>query len=160
STTGRRTRSPRRRGRGRVPAAELAPGRRPALLSRMHDLLRLTLVELCDALRSRRASPVELMRAVLDRIDATNPDLNAVCVQRDPGACLADARAAEARIARGDARPLDGIPLGVKELEDVAGMITCEGSMLFKDRVATRDSVQVERLRAAGAIVVGKTNAP
>src|SRR5262249_56517305 len=60
----------------------------------------------------------------------------------------------------GEGRPLEGIPLGVKELEDVAGLVTAEGSLLFKDRIAQRDSVQVARLRAAGAIVVGKTNAP
>jgi aspartyl-tRNA(Asn)/glutamyl-tRNA(Gln) amidotransferase subunit A len=124
------------------------------------ELLTITLVELCDALRARRASPVELMHAVLARIDETNGDLNAVCSRRDPDACLADARAAEARIARGEGRPLEGIPLGVKELECAAALPWTEASPLFADRVATEDSVQVARLRAAGAIVVGKTNAP
>ena len=126
----------------------------------MDELLNLPLVDLCAALRARRASPVELMQAVLARIDEANPDLNAVCARREPEACLADARAAEHRILSGDARPLEGIPLAVKELEDVAGLVTAEGSLLFKDRVASEDSVQVARLRAAGAIVVGKTNAP
>ena len=68
--------------------------------------------------------------------------------------------AADLRIARGEARPLEGIPLGVKDLEDAAGLVTSEGSVPFKDNLAERDSVQVSRLRAAGAIVVGKTNAP
>ena len=126
----------------------------------MHELLTQTLTELCATLRERRASPVELMEAVLARIGETNPDLNAVTSQRDADACLADARAAEARIARGEGRPLEGIPLGVKELEEVAGLPWTEGSMLFRDRVATRDSLQVARLKAAGAIVVGKLNAP
>jgi aspartyl-tRNA(Asn)/glutamyl-tRNA(Gln) amidotransferase subunit A len=126
----------------------------------MHELLRLTLVELCDALHARRASPVEVMEAVLRRIDETTPDLNAVCTRRDPDACLADARAAEARLARGEGRPLEGIPLGVKEMEPVAGLAWTECSPLFADRVATHDSTQVTRLKAAGAIVVGKTNAP
>ena len=126
----------------------------------MHPLLELTLVELRDALRARRASPVELMEAVLSRIDATHADLNALSQRRDPEACLADARAAERRLAAGDPRPLEGIPLGVKELEDVAGLRSTEASLLYADRVPTRDSIQVERLRAAGAIVVGKTNAP
>ena len=125
-----------------------------------HELLTLTLVELCDRLRARRASPVELMQAVQARIDETNPDLNAVCSRRDADACLADARAAEARIARGEARPLEGVPLGVKELEPVAGMPWTEASPLYRDRVAGEDSVQVSRLKAAGAIVVAKTNAP
>jgi aspartyl-tRNA(Asn)/glutamyl-tRNA(Gln) amidotransferase subunit A len=126
----------------------------------VHELLTLTLVELCERLRARRASPVELMEAVLARIDETNPDLNAVCSRRDAEACLADARDAEAHIARGEARPLEGIPLGVKELEHAAGLPATEASPLFADRIATTDSVQVARLKAAGAIVVGKTNAP
>src|SRR4051812_32588139 len=98
----------------------------------MHDLLRLSLVDLCAALHARRASPVELMEAVLARVDETNGDLNTVVVRRAADACHADARAAEARIARGDARPLEGIPLGVKELEDVAGLVTAEGSFLYE----------------------------
>jgi aspartyl-tRNA(Asn)/glutamyl-tRNA(Gln) amidotransferase subunit A len=126
----------------------------------VHELLTLTLVELCDRLRTRRASPVELMQAVLARIDETNPDLNAVCSLRDRDQCLADARAAEARVARGETRPLEGVPLGVKELEPVAGMPWTEASPLYRDRVASEDSVQVSRLKTAGAIVVAKTNAP
>jgi aspartyl-tRNA(Asn)/glutamyl-tRNA(Gln) amidotransferase subunit A len=126
----------------------------------VNKLLTLTLTELCETLRRKRASPVDVMQAVLVRIDETNPDLNAVCSRRDPGDCLADARAAEARIRRGEARPLEGIPLGVKELEHAAGLPATEASPLFADRVAADDSIQVSRLKAAGAIVVGKTNAP
>ncbi len=126
----------------------------------MHELLSLSLIEITDRLRRRTASPVELMQAVLARIDETHADLNAVVIRRDSDACLADARAAERRIAAGEGRPLEGIPLGVKELEPVEGMPWSECSMLFADRVADRDSVQVQRLKAAGAIVVGKTNAP
>ena len=100
------------------------------------------------------------MQAVLARIDETNPDLNAVCSRRDPDDCLAEARAAESRIARGEARPLEGIPLGVKELEHATGLPATEASPLFAERVAADDSIQVSRLKAAGAIVVGKTNAP
>ncbi|HJW69569.1 MAG TPA: amidase family protein, partial [Candidatus Binatia bacterium] len=126
----------------------------------VHELLTLTLTELCETLRRKRASPVDVMQAVLARIDETNPDLNAVCSRRDPDDCLADARAAEARITRGEARPLEGIPLGVKELEHAAGLPATEASPLFADRIAADDSIQVSRLKAAGAIVVGKTNAP
>ena len=103
----------------------------------VHELLTLTLQELCEQLRTRRASPVDLMQATLARIEETNPDLNAVCSRRDPDACLADARMAEARIARGEARPLEGIPLGVKELEEAEGLPATEASPLFGDRVAT-----------------------
>jgi len=126
----------------------------------MHELLGLTLIELTDTLRARKASPVELVDAVLARIDATHTDLNAVVAMRDRDALRRDAQAAEGRIARGQARPLEGVPLGVKDLEDAAGLVTSQGSIPFRDQVATRDSTQVERLRAAGAIVVGKTNAP
>jgi aspartyl-tRNA(Asn)/glutamyl-tRNA(Gln) amidotransferase subunit A len=126
----------------------------------MNELLGLTLVELTAALRGGKASPVELMRAVLARIEATHADLNAVVARRDTDALLHDAHAAEGRIARGEGRPLEGIPLGVKDLEDAQGLVTSQGSLPFRDRVAARDSTQVERLRAAGAIVLGKTNAP
>jgi Asp-tRNA(Asn)/Glu-tRNA(Gln) amidotransferase A subunit family amidase len=126
----------------------------------MTELLQGTLIELTEALRARRVSPVELMEAVFARIDQTNPDLNAIVSERDRAQVLEEARAAEARIAAGDARPLEGIPFGVKDLEDVAGMVTSQGSVLFKDAVAARDEVHVERLRAAGAIPIAKTNAP
>jgi aspartyl-tRNA(Asn)/glutamyl-tRNA(Gln) amidotransferase subunit A len=126
----------------------------------MHELLGVTLIELTDALRTRKASPVELLNAVLARIDATHADLNAVVALRDRDALLADARAAEQRIQRAEARPLEGVPLGVKDLEDAQGLVTSQGSLPFRDRVARHDSTQVARLRAAGAIVVGKTNAP
>ena len=124
------------------------------------DLARASLVELTDALRARRVSATEVMEAVLRRIDATHADLNAVVARRERDAVLADARDADARLARGEGRPLEGVPLGVKDLEDVAGMVTSEGSVPFRDQVAEGDSVQVERLRRAGAIVVGKTNTP
>jgi len=126
----------------------------------VNELLTLSLVELTERLRTRAVSPVELMEIVLARVDETHADLNALVVRRDPAQCLAEARAAERRIQTGEARPLEGIPLGVKELEPVAGLSWSECSPLFADRVASSDSVQVQRLKAAGAIVVGKTNAP
>src|SRR5262245_30435271 len=126
----------------------------------MPDLLQRPLTELVTDLAEKSLSPVELMEAVLARIDATQPRLLAFTALRDRESLLRDARAAEARILRGEPRPLEGIPLGVKDLEDVAGLVTSHGSVPFRDNLAVRDSVQVERLRAAGAIVVGKTNAP
>ncbi len=121
---------------------------------------RLSLIELLDVLSTGEASCVELMTATLDRIEATHPDLNAVVSQRPREQLIADAEAADARRTAGDARPLEGVPLGVKDLEDVAGMVTSMGSRVFRDQVAEADSTQVARLRAAGAIVVGKTNTP
>jgi aspartyl-tRNA(Asn)/glutamyl-tRNA(Gln) amidotransferase subunit A len=124
------------------------------------DFRSASLLDLTAALRARALSPVDLMELVLSRIDATRDTLHAVVSQRERSELLVDARAAEERIARGEARPLEGIPLGVKDLEDVGGLVTSQGSIPFRDRVAARDSTQVERLRAAGAIVVGKTNTP
>jgi aspartyl-tRNA(Asn)/glutamyl-tRNA(Gln) amidotransferase subunit A len=103
---------------------------------------------------------VELMEGVLARIDETNADLNAFVALHPREKLLAAAKAAEARIARGQARPLEGVPLGVKDLEDAAGLPNTQGSLLFKGRISTRNTTQVERLVGAGAIVVGKTNAP
>ncbi len=126
----------------------------------MNDPIRLSLVELTGALRARKLSPVELMTAVFRRLDERNSELNAVVAMYDREALLAQARDAEARIARGTARPLEGVPLGVKDLEDCAGLITSHGSIPYRENLASHDSVQVSRLRSAGAIPIGKTNAP
>ncbi len=126
----------------------------------MRELLTLSLTDLTESLENGRCSPVELMNAVLARIDEANPDLNAVVAMRDRNVLLVDARESERRLAAGDGRPLEGIPFGVKDLEDAAGLVTSMGSLPFRDNVAERDSDQVARLKAAGAILVGKTNAP
>lgn len=126
----------------------------------MDDLLKTPITELSQLIRRREVSPVELMEATLTRIDETQPVLNAFVALRNRDELRAEALAAEARVRGGDARPLEGIPLGVKDLEDVAGMVTTHGSRVYRDHVADVDSVQVERLRAAGAIVVGKMNTP
>jgi Asp-tRNA(Asn)/Glu-tRNA(Gln) amidotransferase A subunit family amidase len=126
----------------------------------MKDLSKLSLVKLVEAIKKRKISPVELMRATLKRIEQTNPDLNAVVAMYDEKLLMAKAKEAEKRVIRGEARPLEGVPLGVKDLEDAKGLVTSMGSIPFRDQVAQQDSTQVQRLRAAGAIVVGKTNAP
>jgi aspartyl-tRNA(Asn)/glutamyl-tRNA(Gln) amidotransferase subunit A len=100
------------------------------------------------------------MKAVLSRIEETNADLNTVVAMYDEKVLLANAADAEERVMHREARPLEGIPLGVKDLENAKGLVTSMGSIPFRDQVAEQDSTQVERLRAAGAIVVGKTNAP
>ena len=126
----------------------------------MEEILKLSLVDITEAVKKRTVSPPELMEAVLSRIEEINPDLNAVVSMRNREELLADAAESEKRIMRGEARPLEGIPFGVKDLEDVEGMITSQGSIPFRDQVADRDSTQVARLRAAGGIVIGKTNTP
>lgn len=118
------------------------------------------LTELVALIRRREVSPVDVLRACLDRLDRFDGELNAL-VTRDADGALAAARAAEARLMRGEELgPLGGVPFGVKDLEDVAGMRTTFGSPLFADNVAARDSINVARLRAAGAYPLGKTNTP
>lgn len=116
--------------------------------------------ELVGLIRARQLSPVEVLEETLDRIEAVNPLINAFVAMRADQA-MEEAREQEARIAKGmDPGPLTGIPVGVKDLEDVKGMVTSFGSIPYKDNLSDHDSVQVARLRRAGAIVVGKTNTP
>jgi aspartyl-tRNA(Asn)/glutamyl-tRNA(Gln) amidotransferase subunit A len=126
----------------------------------MSDLLFRPLTQQIDALSRRSVSAVELLGATLARIDATRDTLNSFSSVGDRDALFAQARSADERIARGDARALEGIPLGVKDLFHAKGFVTSMGSVPFKDDLADTDSVQVARLREAGAIVVGKTNVP
>ncbi len=126
----------------------------------MSELLKSSLCELARAISERRLSPVELMQETLQRIRSTDGHLGAFVALREETDLLPRARAAGERIAHGRARPLEGIPLAVKDLEDAAGLPTSHGSIAFRDHRPARSSVQVERLEAAGAIVVGKTNAP
>ena len=126
----------------------------------MHSTYDKTARELADLIHSKELSPVELMEKTLNRIEELNPDLNAFVAMRADQA-MAEAKDMADRIAGGeDPGPLAGIPIGVKDLEDVKGMVTSFGSIPFKDNLAQQDSIQVARLKAAGAIVVGKTNTP
>ena len=121
-------------------------------------LVRLSLAEAADGIRRRALSPVELAEAVLARIDALNPTLNAFTTLVPREQVLAPARAAEREIAAGAYRGLlHGIPVSVKDLIDTAGLRTTYGSGMFRDHVPERDGSVPERLRAAGAIITGKT---
>jgi aspartyl-tRNA(Asn)/glutamyl-tRNA(Gln) amidotransferase subunit A len=117
-----------------------------------------TILELAPRLRGREISPLELTRACLDRIETHNPALNAFITVTAETA-LAEARAAEDEIARGQWRgPLHGIPVALKDLIDTAGTRTTSASALHKDRIPTEDAEVVRRLRQAGAVIVGKNN--
>lgn len=110
--------------------------------------------------RARAVSPLEVMRAVLDRIDRVNPRVNAIVTLARESA-LREARRATARLRRGAVLPpLFGIPVGIKDVTPTRGLRTTYGSKLFEDHVPSEDALVVERLRAAGAIVIGKTNTP
>jgi Asp-tRNA(Asn)/Glu-tRNA(Gln) amidotransferase A subunit family amidase len=117
-------------------------------------------VELVEAVRTREVSPVELVQASLSRIRELDPGLNAF-LEVASDAALVSAKVAEATQMSGeDLPPLHGIPLGIKDLHETQGIRTTYGSVHFADNVPDADSLPVQRLRAAGAIVVGKTNTP
>src|SRR5436305_3526771 len=125
------------------------------------DFRRETVAQLAGAVRSGQLSARELVEHSLERIEATNGQLNAFVVI-DPDGAREAAAEIDRQVAEGDdPGPLAGIPLGVKDLEDAAGLPTSQGSVAHQnDPRATTDSVLVSRLRAAGAVVVGKTNTP
>jgi len=126
--------------------------------SQHSDLTSLSLSAASQLVRRKRASPVELTKACLQRIERLNPKLNAFITITDEAA-LAEARAAEAEIQRGRWKgPLHGIPIALKDLVDTAGVRTTAASGLFKDRVPTQDAEVVRRLKAAGAVFLGKLN--
>jgi aspartyl-tRNA(Asn)/glutamyl-tRNA(Gln) amidotransferase subunit A len=118
----------------------------------------LSIAEASDLLRRKQISPVELTTACLARIEQLNPTINAfITVMHD--SALAQAREAEAEIRVGNWRgPLHGIPIGLKDLIDTAGVKTTCGSALFKNRVPTEDAEIVRRLKMAGAVLIGKQN--
>src|SRR6266852_5350320 len=121
------------------------------------SVVRLTLAEAADLLRRRELSPVELTRAVLARIDALDPRLNAFTTLAPREQILAAARDAEREIGAGNYRGvLHGVPVSVKDLIDTAGLRTTYGSGMFRDHVPTRDGGIPERLHAAGAVITGK----
>ena len=122
------------------------------------DIHLMTISELARMLRSRELSPVELTRAYLERIDRLDPTLGAyVTVMSDTA--TAEAATAEAEIARGAYRgPLHGIPVAVKDIIYTQGVLTSAGSRVLADHVPDYDSTIVERLRASGAVLLGKLN--
>jgi aspartyl-tRNA(Asn)/glutamyl-tRNA(Gln) amidotransferase subunit A len=116
--------------------------------------------ELAALIRRREVKPSELMEATIARIEAINPKINAFCTLRTEQA-MDEARALDEKITRREELGLlVGLPLGVKELEDVVGLPTTFGSVPFKGHMPQEDEISVARLKAAGAIVVGKTNVP
>lgn len=115
--------------------------------------------KLAAALRGGDLSAEAVMAATLARIEERNPAVNAIVDLRNAEALLAEARAAD-EVPVAERGVLHGVPMAVKALSGVKGMRTTEGSPLFADRVAGSDSAFVARMRAAGAIFIGKTNVP
>jgi amidase len=124
------------------------------------EIWKRTATDLAAAIRDRELSAVEVMEAHLARIDAVNPQLNAI-VTLDAEGALEAASAADSALGDGTALgPLHGLPIAIKDLEETAGMRTTHGSPIFRDHVPDFDTLLVERVRRAGAIVIGKTNTP
>ncbi len=121
------------------------------------DITQTSAVTLRAELSSGRLSTAELMRATLDRIEAVNGQVNAIVGLRPPRDLLAEAQAMDAGENKG---PLHGIPIAVKDLVNVAGIVSTQGSPIFQDHVPQQDDLLAARLRAAGAILIGKTNTP
>jgi amidase len=113
--------------------------------------------ELIQQLRAGTLSAVSVMQATLDRIDALNPGLNAIVALRPRAELMAEAAAADQASERG---ALHGLPMAIKDLANVKGLASTQGSPLLKDFTPQQDELFVARLRAAGAIFIGKTNTP
>lgn len=124
------------------------------------DLCFTPAVELARMLRGREISARELLGAYLERIERVNPAINAIVTLAEDQATQ-QAKAADEAAARGEfTGPLHGLPIAVKDLADTAGIRTTYGSPAFADHVPDADSAMVAALRAAGAIIIGKTNTP
>lgn len=125
------------------------------------DLCQTSATQLSRYLSDKTISAVDLMRATLARIDAVNPTINAIISLRDRDDLMDDAAASDAGRACG--KPLGwlhGIPIAIKDLSNSKGLITSMGLPIFAHQIATKDDIHVARIRAAGAIIIGKTNTP
>jgi aspartyl-tRNA(Asn)/glutamyl-tRNA(Gln) amidotransferase subunit A len=125
------------------------------------ELCWMSAARLVAAIKRKKVSPVEVMRAVLDRIERVNPRLNAF-VTLTAEQAQRDARAAERAVGKRGAKlgPLHGVPFSTKDLVITKGIRTTFGTRLYADNVPTEDAPMVTRMKAAGAIQLGKTNTP
>src|SRR5881392_3840258 len=115
-------------------------------------------LEISGLVRAKKLSPIEVTDAVLSRIDAVNPTLNAFCLVAADRARTA-AREAEIAVTKGEPLgPLHGVPVSIKDVLFTRGLTTTGGSRLFADHVPDEDAIAVARLKAAGAVLLGKTN--
>lgn len=129
-------------------------------MSTHNEICRMDAVTLAAHIRSKRLSPVEVIEAVLARMERLEPRLHAFCTPT-PELARAEAKRIEADIMAGrPTGPLAGVPLGHKDLILTKGVRTTSGSLAYKDFIPDEDDVVVERIRAAGAVMIGKTNVP
>ncbi|MFN3503236.1 MAG: amidase family protein, partial [Allorhizobium sp.] len=124
----------------------------------MSDLTSLSLADLLKSLNAGGVSAEDVMEAYLDRIERLNPQINALVSLRSREALLAEARSRDAERKQGKTLgPLHGVPIAIKDLSEAKGILCTYGSPLFHDYVPDFDDIQVQRIRAAGAIIIGKT---
>lgn len=143
-----------------APAWESKPATWPVPSSDVGDVACLAISQVANLLRSKRISPVELLRLEIERAERLGPQLNVYQLLFKDKA-LEAARVAEREIASGGYRgPLHGVPLAIKDLVDCAGVPTTAGSRALAGNIATRDATVVRRLREAGAVIIGKTHMP
>jgi amidase len=129
--------------------------------NRHWDIVSMDATSLSRAIHRRALSCVEVMEAFLTQIDAQNPKVNAIVALPERSALLAQARERDTQLARNQSLgPLHGFPQAPKDIAPVAGMVTTNGSLIFKDQVTKVDSAANGRVRAGGAIFVGRTNSP
>lgn len=127
----------------------------------MDEITCLSARALSEAISTRRVSCREVMRAYLDRIARVNPAVNAIVALRNADDLLAEADAHDTLLAQGQRKGwMHGFPLAVKDLAPTAGLVTTLGSPIFRHSVPQVDGLVVSRMKAAGAIVIGKTNTP
>ena len=117
--------------------------------------------QLCAAIHAKSVSCREVMQAYLSRIDRINPAVNAIVNLQDEGGLLAQADARDAQLARGESMGwMHGMPQAIKDMSNAAGLPNTQGSPLLRDFVPREDGLMVARMKAAGCIVIGKTNTP
>jgi aspartyl-tRNA(Asn)/glutamyl-tRNA(Gln) amidotransferase subunit A len=125
-----------------------------------NQICRMDALKLAANVRTKELSAIEVTEAVLRRMNVLEPHLHAFCTPT-PEVARAAARAVDAKIAKGeDAGVLCGVPIGIKDLVATKDILTVSGSPLYKDFVPDEDDIVVERVKAAGAVIIGKTNVP
>jgi aspartyl-tRNA(Asn)/glutamyl-tRNA(Gln) amidotransferase subunit A len=146
-------------GAAAVAGGALAATETPASAA-ANEICRMDAVTLAAKIRAKELSATEVTEAVLARMEKLNPVLGAFCTP-SPDVAGAQAKAVEADIMAGrSVGPLAGVPIGIKDLVYTKGIRTTSGSIIYKEYVPTEDDVVVERLKAAGAVIIGKTNVP
>jgi aspartyl-tRNA(Asn)/glutamyl-tRNA(Gln) amidotransferase subunit A len=125
----------------------------------MSEICWMSAVELLSAYKKKKLSPVEVVKVLLARIDEINPKINAIITRTDVMA-LSAARESEIAYQKGKPRPLEGVPIPIKDNVFTRGVRTTFGSKLYENFIPDGDAVLVERLKHAGAVILGKTNLP